>query len=129
MITVPTHKGHKSPFKHSMTIYVFTSGPVKSLHVQFHNRKNLVKGLKWPLQNRHQYRSAARVTLCCCKIGWKGVFAGVGWRCSKDATCICIVLKLLPKTLGFSTWFKCRPGLWCESGLSSQCEHWNDPGF
>ncbi len=25
MITVPTHKRHKSPHKHSMTIYVFTS--------------------------------------------------------------------------------------------------------
>jgi hypothetical protein len=78
MITVPTHKRHKSPFKHSKTIYVFTSGPVKSLHVQFHNRKNLVKGLKWPLQNWHQYRSGAGVTLRCSKIEWKVVFAGVG---------------------------------------------------
>jgi hypothetical protein len=26
MITRPTHKRHKSPFKHSKTIYVFTSG-------------------------------------------------------------------------------------------------------
>jgi hypothetical protein len=25
MITAPTHKRHKSPFKHSKTIYVFTS--------------------------------------------------------------------------------------------------------
>jgi hypothetical protein len=40
----------------------------------------------------------------------KGLFAGVGWRCSKDATCIFNVLKLPPKTLGFSPWFKCRPG-------------------
>jgi hypothetical protein len=28
MITVPTHKRDKSPFKHSKTIYVFTSGQV-----------------------------------------------------------------------------------------------------
>jgi len=28
MITVPTHKRHKRPFKHLKTIYVFTSGPV-----------------------------------------------------------------------------------------------------
>jgi len=72
MITVLTHKRHKSPFKHSKTIYVFTSGPVKSLHVQFHNRKNLLKGLKWPLQNQHQYRIGAGVTLCCCKFNEKG---------------------------------------------------------
>jgi hypothetical protein len=26
MITVPTHKPHKSPLKHANTIYVFTSG-------------------------------------------------------------------------------------------------------
>jgi hypothetical protein len=28
MVTVPTHKRHKSPFERSKTIYVFTSGPV-----------------------------------------------------------------------------------------------------
>jgi hypothetical protein len=28
MIIVATHKRHKTPFKHSKTIYVFTSAPV-----------------------------------------------------------------------------------------------------
>jgi hypothetical protein len=36
MITVPTHKRHESPFKHSKTIYVFTSGPV-IVTVQIHS--------------------------------------------------------------------------------------------
>jgi hypothetical protein len=35
MITVPTHKRHKRPFKHLKTIYVFTSGPV-IVTVQIH---------------------------------------------------------------------------------------------
>jgi hypothetical protein len=47
MSTVPTHKRHKSTFKHSKTIYVFTSGRV-IVTVQIHSRK---KHLKWPLQN------------------------------------------------------------------------------
>jgi len=50
MITVPAHKCHKSPFKHSKTIYVFTSGWV-IVTVQIHDRKKLLKALKWPLQN------------------------------------------------------------------------------
>jgi hypothetical protein len=50
MISVTTHKRHKSPFKHSKTIYVFTSGQVL-VTVQIHNRKKLLKGLKWPVQN------------------------------------------------------------------------------
>ncbi len=50
MITVPTHKCHKSSFKHSKTSYVFTSGRV-IFTVQIHRRKELLKGLKWPLQN------------------------------------------------------------------------------
>jgi hypothetical protein len=28
MITVPTHKHHKSPFQHAKTIHIFTSGPL-----------------------------------------------------------------------------------------------------
>jgi hypothetical protein len=35
MITVPTHKRQKSPFKHSKTIYGFTSEPVL-VTVQIH---------------------------------------------------------------------------------------------
>jgi hypothetical protein len=46
----PTHKRHKSPFKHSKSFYVFTSGRV-IVTVQIHSRKKLLKGLKWPLQN------------------------------------------------------------------------------
>ncbi len=84
MITVPTHKRHKSPFKHSKTIYVFTSGRV-IVTVQINSRKKILKGLKWPLQNGRQYRSAAGFTLSWCKFWWKGLFAGVGWRCSKRA--------------------------------------------
>jgi hypothetical protein len=45
MITVLTHKRHKRPFKHSKTIYVFTSGRV-IVHVQIHSRKKILKGLK-----------------------------------------------------------------------------------
>jgi len=58
MITVPTHKRHKSPFKHSKTIYVFTFRWV-IVTIKIHTRKKTLKGLKWPLQNGHQYRSAA----------------------------------------------------------------------
>ncbi len=49
MITVTTHSRHKSSFKHSKTIYVFTSE------------------LEWYLQNGHQYGSKAGFTLSCCK--------------------------------------------------------------
>jgi hypothetical protein len=41
---------YKSPFKHSKTIYVFTSGWV-IVTFQIHSRKKLLKGLTWPLQN------------------------------------------------------------------------------
>jgi hypothetical protein len=44
MITVPTHKRHKSPFKHWKTIYVFTSRAV-IVNVQFHSTKKVLKGL------------------------------------------------------------------------------------
>jgi len=36
MIAVPTQKRHKSPFKHSKTIYVFTSGQI-IVTVQIHS--------------------------------------------------------------------------------------------
>jgi hypothetical protein len=126
MITVPTHKRHESPVKHSKTIHVFTSGPL-IVTLQFHSRKKLLKGLKWPLQNRHQCRSRAGVMLSCCKIKWKGVFADVGWRCSQDATCIYNVLKLPPKTLGFSLWFYCRPGSPDQSKLIPTLGSWLKP--
>jgi hypothetical protein len=68
MIIVPTDKRHKSPFKHSKTIYVFTSARVIVI-VQTHTRKKILKGLQWPLQNEHQYRSAEGWMLSwCCKI-------------------------------------------------------------
>jgi hypothetical protein len=45
MITVPTYKRHKRPFKHSKTIYVFTSGRV-IITVRIHSRKNDLKRVK-----------------------------------------------------------------------------------
>jgi hypothetical protein len=45
MIIVPTCNPNKSPFKHSKTIYVFTSGPVL-VTVQIHSREKFLKGLK-----------------------------------------------------------------------------------
>jgi hypothetical protein len=45
MITVPTYKRHKSPSKHSKTIYVFTSGWV-IVTVQIQSRKKHFKGAK-----------------------------------------------------------------------------------
>ncbi len=45
MITVPTHKHHKSHFKHSKTIYVFTSGGVV-VSVQINSRKTIFKTVK-----------------------------------------------------------------------------------
>jgi hypothetical protein len=58
MITVPTHKHNKSPFKHWKTIYV-TSGRV-IVTVEIHRRKKLLKGVKMTTAK------------------WKRVFAGVG---------------------------------------------------
>jgi len=57
MITVPTHKHHKSPFKHSKTIYVFTSGRV-IVTVEIDRRKKILKGVKMTTAK------------------WKRVFAG-----------------------------------------------------
>jgi len=45
MITVATHKHHKSPSKHSKTTYVFTSGRV-IVTVQIQSRKDGFKGAK-----------------------------------------------------------------------------------
>jgi hypothetical protein len=41
-ITVPTHKRHKSRFKHTKTIYVFTSGRV-IVTLQSPSRKKLLR--------------------------------------------------------------------------------------
>jgi hypothetical protein len=60
MMTVPTHKRHKSRFKHSKTIYVFTSGRV-IVTVQIHSRKKLLKTLKWPLQNQPSIPESSRI--------------------------------------------------------------------
>jgi hypothetical protein len=43
MITVPTHKRHKSSFKQSKTIYIFTTGRV-IVTIQIHSRKKDFKG-------------------------------------------------------------------------------------
>jgi hypothetical protein len=78
MITILAHKRHKSPFKHSKTIYVFTCGWVIVI-VQIHSRKTILKGVKmttakWTSNRRvHQdsrYPGA--------RFSEKGVFAGVG---------------------------------------------------
>ncbi len=80
MTTIPTQKFHRSPFKHSKTIYVFTSGWVIVI-VQIHSRKKLLNELKWPLQNGPSIPESSRICArSCCKIYWKG--AGVGWRYS-----------------------------------------------
>jgi hypothetical protein len=64
MMTVSTHKRHKSPFKHSKTIYVFTSGRV-IVTVQIHSRKKLLKGLEWPLQIGHSIPSIPESSRIC----------------------------------------------------------------
>ncbi len=85
MITVPTHKHHKSPFEHSKTIYVFTSGRVivtlqihkspfkhsKTIYasgriiitLQIHStkKKSFLKGLKWPVQNGPSIPESSRI--------------------------------------------------------------------
>jgi hypothetical protein len=80
MITVTTHKCHKSPFKHSKTIYVFTSGRV-IVNVQIHTRKKLFKGVKmtaakWTINTRGQqdlrYHPA--------RFNGKGCLLVWGWR-------------------------------------------------
>jgi ATP/ADP translocase len=58
MITVSTHKRHRSPFKHSKTIYVFTSGQV-IVTVQIHSKQKAFKEVKmttakWTIITREQ---------------------------------------------------------------------------
>jgi hypothetical protein len=79
MITVFTHKCQKSPFKHSKTIYVFTSGWV-IVDVQMHSRKKAFQGVKmttakwtintWEQQDLHY--PAARFNEKGCLPGWGG---------------------------------------------------------
>jgi hypothetical protein len=58
---VPTHKRHKSSFKHSKTIYVFTSGRV-IITLQIHSRKQaFYRGLKWPVQNGPSIPESSRI--------------------------------------------------------------------
>ncbi len=54
MITVPAHKRHKSPFKYSKTIYVFTSGRVIVI-VELHSTFKGVKmaTAKWASIQEH----------------------------------------------------------------------------
>jgi hypothetical protein len=104
MIIVPTHKRQKSPYRHSKTIYIFTYGRV-IVSVQIHSRKKILKGVKmttakWTINTGVQQDLRYHVA----RFSEKGCFAGVGWRCSMDATCISNVLKLPPRTLGFSWW-------------------------
>jgi hypothetical protein len=61
MIIVPTHNRHKSPFEQSKAIYIFISGRV-TVTVQIHNRKKILKGFKWPLQN--QINTVVQQDLC-----------------------------------------------------------------
>jgi hypothetical protein len=59
MIIVRTHKCDKSPFKHSKTIYVFTSGRV-IVTIQIHSRRKAFKGVKNDhCKMDHEYQRAA----------------------------------------------------------------------
>jgi hypothetical protein len=82
MITVPTHKHQKIPFKHSKTIYVFTSGRVIVI-VQIQSRKKKrFKGLKWPLQKEPSILESSRI----CPILLQDLMKrGVCRRCGGDA--------------------------------------------
>jgi len=55
------------------------------------------------------------------------MFAGVGWRCSKEATCIYNVFKLPPKTLGLSQWFWCRAPSPDQGKLTPALGSWKKP--
>jgi len=82
MITFPAHKCHKRPFKHSKTIYVFTSGGGLIVTVQIHSRKKAFKGVKmttakWTIntgeQQQHDLRyPAARFNEKGCLLVWGG---------------------------------------------------------
>jgi hypothetical protein len=83
MITVPTHKLHKSPFKDSKTIYVFTSvWVIVTLHI--HSRKKLLKRVKMPTakwtintEEKQDLRYPAA------RFNEKGRLLVWVWRCSK----------------------------------------------
>ncbi len=51
MITLRTHRRHKSPFQHSKTIDVFTSGP-GIVNVQIHSIEKGFEGVKMTTANR-----------------------------------------------------------------------------
>jgi hypothetical protein len=80
MIIVCTHKHHKSPFKHSKTIYVFTSGRV-IVTIQIHSREKAFKGVKmitakWTINTREQqdlrYPAARFNEKGCLQVWWSG---------------------------------------------------------
>ncbi len=60
MITVPTHKRHRSPFKLSKSIYVFTSGPV-IVTVQIYGRKKVLKGVKMTTAKTTSIEESSRI--------------------------------------------------------------------
>ncbi len=60
MITVPTHKHHKSPFKHPKTIYVFISGPL-IVTVQIHSRKKILQGWKMTTAKSTSIQECSRI--------------------------------------------------------------------
>jgi len=60
MITVPTHKRHKTPFKHSKSIYAFTSGPV-TVTDQIHSRKKHFEGVKMTTAKSTSIQERSRI--------------------------------------------------------------------
>jgi hypothetical protein len=86
MIIVPTHKRGESPFKHSKTIHVFTSGPL-IVTVQIHRRKKTFKGVKMTTAKStsiHDQEQESRYRAA--RFNEKGCLQVWGWRCSKDTT-------------------------------------------
>ncbi len=100
MIIVPTRKRHKSPFKHSKTIYVFTSGrAIITGHI--HSREKLLNGLKWSLQNGPSISESIRricsmlesIRICphpAARFLMKREHLPVwgGWKCSQSWLCL-----------------------------------------
>ncbi len=84
MISIPTHKRHKSPFKHSKTIYVFTSiWVIVTLHIR--SGRKLLKGVKmttakWTTNTREKQdlRYPAE------RFNEKRRLLVWGWTCSKN---------------------------------------------
>ncbi len=91
------HSRHKSSFKDSKTIYVFTAGRV-IVNVHIHGREMVLKELPWHLQNGHHYRSKAGFTLSCCKIDWKGLDKLMFSNLTMHSLCRCAVEMLLAST-------------------------------